>query len=154
MTGLELGPVKALDPFDFRWPDAVESFEGGWSFDVRDAGISHAVRHAVGAREVYGRVRVHTVTWIDGEVQVEGVEADDYPASLSLISRLRRVGRATARRWEDVPAGYQGFDIVEHRREIDAPYSPNCFAVKIRDWAKEGCHGGRDPCARSGNPTA
>lgn len=41
----------------------------------------HRARHGLGAREVYGRIRVHTVTWIDGEVQVEGVEADDYPVS-------------------------------------------------------------------------
>ncbi|HLI38178.1 MAG TPA: hypothetical protein VKV80_12690 [Streptosporangiaceae bacterium] len=90
-------------------------------------------RHGLGAREVFGRLRVHTVTWIDGQVQVEGVEADDYPASRALISRLRRPGRATARTWEEVPAGYEGFEIVEHRREIDAPYSPQCLAVKIRE---------------------
>jgi uncharacterized HhH-GPD family protein len=86
---------------------------------------------------------VHTVTWINAEVQVEGVEADDYPASQALVSRLRRPGRATARTWADVPVGYDGFEIVEHRREIDAPYSPNCLAVKIREddlaaWALHG----------------
>jgi hypothetical protein len=32
-----------------------------------------------------------------------------------------------------VPTGYEGFEIVEHRREIDAPYSPQCLAVKIRE---------------------
>ncbi|MGH3303967.1 MAG: endonuclease III domain-containing protein [Streptosporangiaceae bacterium] len=74
---------------------------------------------------------------------MEGVEADDYPASQALISRLRRPGRATARTWADVPPGYEGFEIVEHRREIDAPYSPQCLAVKIREddlasWALHG----------------
>jgi len=33
---------------------------------------------------MYGRWRVHTVTWLDREVQVEGVEAGDYPASRAL----------------------------------------------------------------------
>jgi hypothetical protein len=71
------------------------------------------------------------------------VEADDYPSSQALISRLRRPGRATARTWEEVPADYDGFEIVEHRREIDAAYSPQCLAVKIREddlasWALHG----------------
>ncbi len=55
------------------------------------------------------------------------------PASPALISRLRRSGRATARTWRDIPAGYDGFAIADHRREIDAAYSPRCLAVKIRE---------------------
>ncbi len=44
---------------------------------------------------------------------------------------------------EQVPAGYEPFEIVEHRREIDAAYSPFCLAVKIREddiasWALHG----------------
>lgn len=133
MVDVELTSRTTTGPFDFRWPDGTEAFESGWSFNVRIGGVSHSARHGVGGRVVYGRMRVHTVTWIDGEVQVEGVEADDYPTSQALISRLRRNGRATARTWEEIPAGYGGFDIVEHRREIDAPYSPQCLAVKIRE---------------------
>jgi uncharacterized HhH-GPD family protein len=141
MTDAQMGAVTRINPFEFRWPDGTESFEGGWSFEARIGGRSLQVRHGIGAREVYGRIRVHTVTWINGEVQVEGVEADDYPASQALISRLRRPGRAAARTWDEVPAGYDGFKIVEHRREIDAPYSPSCLAVKIREddlasWAR------------------
>jgi uncharacterized HhH-GPD family protein len=130
---IELAAVKELEPFDFRWPDGIESFEGGWSFEASIAGTQHAGRHGIGARDVYGRIRVHTVTWMDRQVQVEGVEADDYPSSQALISRLRRPGRATARRWEEIPAGYQSFEIVDHLREIEAPYSPRCLAVKIRE---------------------
>src|SRR4051812_42219428 len=125
---LKILTVEKLAPFDFRWPDGTESFETGWSYDVQIDGERHAVRHGLGARTVYGRVRVHTVTWLDGQVQVEGVEADDNPASQALISRLRRLDRKTARSWEEVPAGYSGFTIVDHRpparrREIEAPYS-------------------------------
>ena len=119
----------------------IESFERGWSFDARIAMRDFPVGTALATREVYGRMRVHTVTWIAGEVQVEGVEADDYPSSQALISRLRRPGRTNARTWEQIPAGYDGFEIVEHRREIDAPHSPRCMAVKIREddlasWAR------------------
>ena len=132
-TAIEILGVEETGPFDFRWPEGVESFESGWSFRVRIDRKIHRARHGLGAREVYGRVRVHTVTWIDGEVQVEGVEADDYPVSQALISRLRRPGRATARTLDEVPIGYKEFEIVEHRREIEAPYSPQCLAVKIRE---------------------
>jgi uncharacterized HhH-GPD family protein len=131
MMTVALGPITRLQPFSFRWPDDTEDFETGWSLTARIDGRSHNVKHGLGAREVYGRIRVHTVTWLDGEVQVEGVESDDYPTTQALISRLRRPGRATVRSWTDVPAGYDGFTIVEHRREIDAPYSPQCLAVKI-----------------------
>jgi len=130
---IEILAIEKHAPFDFRWPEGTKSFETGWSFALRANGRRHTARHGLGAREVYGRLRVHTVTRIDGEVQVEGVEADDYPASRALISRLRRPGRATARTWEEVPTGYEGFEIVDHRREIDAPYSPQCLAVKIRE---------------------
>ena len=133
MEVVELITVKKLGPFNFRWPNGIEEFEDGWSFDARIAGVRFSGRHGIGAREVYGKMRVHTVTWIGGEVQVEGVEADDYPSSQALISRLRRPGRAFAHTWDQIPAGYDGFEIVEHRREIDAPYSPQCLAVKIRE---------------------
>ena len=130
---VEILAVEPVAAFEFRWPEGTEAFEGGWLVDACIGGRRHKVRHGLGARPVYGRERVHTVTWVDGEVQVEGVEADDYPVSQSLVSRLRRPGRKTARTWEEVPAGYEGFEIVEHRREIDAPYSPQCLAVKIRE---------------------
>ena len=133
MTTYELGPISNIGPFSFRWPDGTEDFEAGWQFGARIEGRSHEIKHGLGAREVYGRIRVHTVTWLDGQVQVEGVEADDYPTSQAVISRLRRPGRATVRTWADVPAGYDDFSIVEHRREIDARYSPRCLAVKIRE---------------------
>jgi uncharacterized HhH-GPD family protein len=138
---VEILATKKLASFEFRWPGGTEFFEDGWSLQIRANGKRHTARHGLGAREVYGRLRVHTVTWIDGEVQVEGVEADDYPVSQALISRLRRPGRATARTLDEVPIGYEGFEIVEHRREIEAPYSPQCLAVKIREddlvsWAR------------------
>ena len=96
MVAVEVSSVRRLDPFEFRWPDAVEAFEGGWAYTVVINGARRKVKHGLGARVVYGRPRVHTVTWIDGEVQVEGVEADDYPVSQALLSRLRRAGRAFA----------------------------------------------------------
>ena len=134
MTGaVEILAAEPIGPFEFRWPDATEAFEGGWLANARIGRSQHKVRHGIGTCTSYGRERVHTVTWVDGAVQVEGVEADDYPASQALISRILRLDRKTARTWEEVPAGYEGFEIVEHRREIDDRYSPYCLAVKIRE---------------------
>lgn len=123
--------VVELDPFDFRWPENLEHFEGGWGFRVEVDGTTHRVRHGLGGREVYGRERVHTVTWLDGKVQVEGVEADDYPTSGALLSAVRRHDLKLARDHREVPPGYDGFLLVSHRREIDAKWSRNCLAVKI-----------------------
>jgi uncharacterized HhH-GPD family protein len=131
MSEVAIVSRNRLEPFSFRWPDGTEQFETGWECEVTIDGATHRLRHGVGEREVYGRLRVHTVTWLDREVQVEGVEADDYPTSQALISRLRRPGRATVRTFDEIPAGYDGFEIVQHRAEIDAPYSPTCLAVKV-----------------------
>ena len=79
------------------------------------------------------RWRVHTVTWLDREVQVEGVEADDYPASRALISQLKHADKKVVRNLADAPQGYEGIELVDHRSEIDAKYSPYCIAVKIRE---------------------
>jgi hypothetical protein len=93
MPDVKVSHVNHLGPFEFRWPEGREAFEGGWAYTAEIGGARHAIRHGLGAREVYGRIRVHTVTWIGGEVQVEGVEADDYPVTQSLLSR-RHAGRA------------------------------------------------------------
>lgn len=130
---IEISAVEEIGPFEFRWPNGVEKFETGWTARAVIGGKPHKVRHGLGVRTVYGRERVHTVTWLDGTVQVEGVEADDYPVSQALISQLRRAGRATARTPDQVPAGYDEFDRVEHRHEIEARYSPRCLAVKIKE---------------------
>jgi uncharacterized HhH-GPD family protein len=154
---VEIRSVAKLPPFSFRWPVGIEQFEGGWSFQARVGGRVHNLRHGLGAREVYGRLRVHTVTWLDGGVQVEGAEADDYPTTAALISRLLRPGRATARTLEEVPDGYEGFEIVEHHREIEARYSPWCRAVKIREddlasWALHAWLRSQLPRKAAGSP--
>jgi uncharacterized HhH-GPD family protein len=133
MTALEfsLSAIVELGPSTFRWPGGVEEFESGWQFDLDADGSVHRVVHRLGGREVYGRYRVHTVTWLDGEVQVEGVEADDYPTSRALLSLLRHDGRTHIRDYAEIPDDYDGFEVVRHRIEIEAPHSPNSLAVKI-----------------------
>lgn len=134
--------VESLGPFSFRWPDGEEQFEGGWAYDLKVSGEIHKLRHGIGGRVVYGRWRVHTVTWVDGEVQVEGVEADDYPSTSALLSGMRRADKSFVRTLEGVADDYAGFEIVDHRREIDAKGSRNILAVKVRqdDLAGWGLH--------------
>lgn len=149
--------VRQIDGFDFRWPDATEQFESGWTFQLSVEGGTHDVRHGVGGREVYGRERVHTVTWIDGEVAVEGVEADDYPSSGCLISLLRHPDKTIIRAREDVPSDYDDFVVVDHRQEIEAKWSRNGLAVKIpedtlRAWGVHAWLRRRQKSAPTANP--
>jgi uncharacterized HhH-GPD family protein len=100
---------------------------------------------------VYGRWRVHTVTWLDREVLVEGVEADDYPVTRGLLSQLKHGDKKVVRELAGVPAGYERFELVEHRHEIDAKYAPYCIAVKIRedDLLAWGVHAWLRMCQRT-----
>lgn len=133
MIDAEVVDLQLTGPFKFRWPEGYEEFENGWDLQLTVAGERHKVRHGVGGRKVYGRWRVHTVTWLDREVQVEGVEADDYPVTRSLLSQLKHADKKVVRDLSGVPAGYERFKLVEHRREVDAKYAPSCIAVKIRE---------------------
>lgn len=137
----ELRDVRPLGPFEQRWPDATERFERGWEAILIHDGRRRRFRHGLGRRKVYGRERMHTVTWLDGKPVCEGVGVDDHERSRALLSRIRRPDGRLARTREEIPPGYEGLDVVSHRDEIAAPYSPHGLAVKLREddlgsWAK------------------
>jgi len=121
-----------ISAFDYRWPDATEFFDYGWEGRCATPRGESSFRHGVGSREVYGRVRVHTVTWIDGAPVVEGVAADDYPVTRALMSLVKLPDGSMARTPADVPGGYGEFRVVDHSAEIQAPYTRRGMAVKIR----------------------
>lgn len=159
-TDVVSGP-RETGPFDYRWPDQTERFSRGWEAEVRDrAGKPRRVRYGLGAREVYGRDRAHSVTFLDGQPIVEGVAADDYEDSRCLVSALKRADRRLARRAEDVPAPYAGMPLVDHHRvEIEAPYSRDGVAVKLRDddvlgWASYALAREEVRDAEAGQPVA
>ncbi|MEW6059903.1 MAG: hypothetical protein AB1551_07190, partial [Actinomycetota bacterium] len=138
---LELRNIRQTGPFEFRWPVDTESFDHGWEGTVVVEGRRRRFRHGIGARDVYGRQRVHSVTWLDGQPVVEGVEADDYGQSGALLCRIKGPDRKMARAPAEIPPGHEGFEIVVHRDEIDAPYSPWGLAVKVPEddlesWAR------------------
>jgi hypothetical protein len=118
--------------FEWRWPSGnVEHFDCSWCGRIAIDGADFQFRHSLGHRHVYGKTRVHSVTWLAGAPMVEGVEADDYRYSHALISRLLRDDKKHARTSADIPSFYDKFLIVDHRSEISARYSPRSFAIKI-----------------------
>jgi uncharacterized HhH-GPD family protein len=123
--------LHQIGPFEYRWPDATENFASGWEGTAQWGGREWRFRHGVGERLVYGRHRVHTVTWLEGQPVVEGVAADDYESSRSLLSRVKLPSGEMARLPTEVPSAYRTFEVVNHREEIDAPHSPRGLAVKI-----------------------
>lgn len=140
-TRTTVGSTSELEPFDYRWPAGVEHFTHGWDYTVEAGDQSFRVRHGIGGRDVYGRFRVHSVTWIDGKPMVEGVAPDDYDDSGALLSLLRIAGRAHVRKLTDLPLGYAGFTVVRHSDEIVAKHSPRGLAIKILEddlaaWAR------------------
>src|SRR4051794_22770281 len=120
----ELTRVERVDPFDFRWPQVIEHFTAGWEGVIAGFGGRARFLHGVSERVVYGRPRVHTVTFLDSQPFVEGVEADDYERSRALLSLIKPwEGHRLARQPHDLPEWADNFDVVDHRAEIDAPYS-------------------------------
>lgn len=118
--------------FKWKWPSGtIETFDRSWCGHIAIDGHVFEFRHGLGHRQVYGRNRVHGVTWVRGAPMVEGVEADDYHSSRSLLSLLRRDDKKHARTNADIPKHYDDFLVVDHREEICAPYSPRSFAIKV-----------------------
>lgn len=128
-------------PFRWRWPTDAEEFARGWDLVVRASGGTYRLRHGIGRRLAYGRYRVRTVTWVQNQPTVEGVEADDYNETGGLISVLRLGGRTHVRSRAAIPAGYAGFQVVDHATEIRARYTRHSLAVKLAEddlvgWAR------------------
>jgi uncharacterized HhH-GPD family protein len=78
---------------------------------------------------VYGRSRVHSVTWVEGQPTVESVEADDFNSSGCLLS-LIKVTKRHLRPGDAIPPGYSSFPVVVMADEARGPRS---LAVKLRE---------------------
>jgi hypothetical protein len=104
LPSIRLLTMSALGPFSWRWPATIEHFDRGWAAVATVDGGEFRVRHGVGRRQVYGRSRVHSVTWVEGEPMVEGVEADDFDQSEALLS-LIKVTKRHLRPGDEIPPG-------------------------------------------------
>ena len=124
--------VGELPPFEYRWPATTAQFTGGWHGRVASGSRTLQIEHAIGARDVYGHRRAHTVTFVNGQPSVEGVAADDFERSRALLSLIKLgAGHVLAKEPSQIPVAYRDLEIVSHRNEIDAPYSKRCLALKI-----------------------
>lgn len=130
---VELVNVEPLGSFPYRWPHVVETFDRGWDIVAGVDGETVQARHGLGEREVYGRRRVHSVTFLRGKPVVEGVAADDHASSGALLSLIEGPDRRLVRRAEDLPCGYEGLHVVDHASEIQAPSTRRGLAVKVRE---------------------
>jgi hypothetical protein len=72
MIAAEIVDVRDIEGFSFKWPTGVEEFEDGWIYLLKISGHTRHARQGLGSRPAYGRQRVHTVTGLDGNAEVEG----------------------------------------------------------------------------------
>lgn len=126
--------IAPVAPFSFRWPEETEEFGQGWDFTAAVGSLSLTLRHGLGRRVVFGRSRVHSVTWIGKHPTVEGNAADDYLTSRCLISQLKRRGEMRLIRLaSDVPPVYNDFQVVKYHKEMVAPRVPDSLVLKIKE---------------------
>jgi hypothetical protein len=125
------GPVDVPWPSERGRPSVVEHFPGGWDVVTTLGDRNHRLRHVLGYRVAYGRLRRRSLTMVHGNVETEGVEADDYTRTRGLLSLLRHPGGTHVRSKSELPGGYVGFLVVRHHDEILAPGSPESLAVKL-----------------------
>ncbi len=128
---IRLISASALGSFSWRWPEEIEHFERGYAALVRFQGSEFRIRHGISRRTAYGRLRLHSVTWVENNPTVEGVEADDFAHSQSLLS-LIKVTKRHLRPTDPLPPEYSGFIVGVMSEEAAGRYSPRSLAVKIR----------------------
>jgi hypothetical protein len=136
---VDLGPaarsrlvsVSEIGPFSWPWPEGTETYDRGWAAVADVDGIEFRLRHGIARRDTFGRTRLKSVTWVEGEVFAEGTEADDFDQSESLVS-LIKITKKHLRPGDNVPPEYAGFVIVVFAEEVVGPYSYGSLAVKQR----------------------
>lgn len=133
----KLVSITEIGPFSWRWPEGIEHYDYGWLAIAEIGGRELHIRHGIGRRDAFGRSRMRSVTWVEGEVAVEGVEADDSAASQSLLS-LIKITKKHLRPGDGVPAEYASFPIAVFSDEVRGPHSFNSLAVKLRQDDLEG----------------
>ena len=140
---MSISDVKETGIFVYRWPTLREEFFRSWEYKVETPGGKWWIRHGLSYRDVFGKKRVHSVTFVDRAPLVEGAESDDYLDSHALVSVVKTSSRKDARTSGDVSSLYFGFDVVWHNDEITGPNSRSSLAVKIKEddlglWALHG----------------
>lgn len=81
------------------------------------------------------------MTWIDGEVQVEGAETEDYRDTRLLASVIKPNGKRHLGPLDRIPSGYQDFAVHPFNAVVVGPNAFRSRAVVIREddheaWAR------------------
>lgn len=100
---VSISEVRESGPFKYRWPDLVEEFHRSWEYVVEHSGRRVRVKHGLSYRHVFGRRRVHSVTFVNGAPLVKGAECDDYAESSCLVSLVKSSSRKDVRSHRELP---------------------------------------------------
>ena len=111
--------TSVIGPFSWRWPEGVETYERGWVAIVDMDGAEFGIRHWIGRRDTFGRSRLRSVTWVGGEPLVEGLEADDFDQSQSLLS-LIKITKKHLRPEDEVPPNTRASGSQSWRTRLSA----------------------------------
>lgn len=84
LENVSLGPPVPCDPIDVHWPTNDEHFAEGWNVEAVVGEKTLPLRHFLGHRVAYGRLRRRSITYVRNNVEVEGDAADDYPRTQGL----------------------------------------------------------------------
>jgi hypothetical protein len=131
LSDVQFGEPSHTGPVTVPWPAGTEHYPDGWNLVAKAAGRSLPIRHLLGHRVAFGRLRRRTLTLVRDTVEVEGVESNDYARTRGHLSLLRHPDGTHVRSRSELPGGYDGFLVVWHHEEILEPRSPQSLAVKL-----------------------
>ena len=142
-AGIFLDNLHETGEWNYVWPKVSERFSRSFVGELHIGEAVYDFRHAIGERYVFGNLRTHTVTFLNGRPVVEGAGCDDFRISKSLVSFIRGDGGYLLDSRDDMPTTYREFDVVFQKDEIASPDAKDALAVKIREddvahWALHG----------------
>jgi uncharacterized HhH-GPD family protein len=135
---IQLENIHPIASFTFRWPDSTEAFDHGWEATIVAGELRHRVRHGIDELVLFGSLRPHSVTFLDGKPAVEAAAEDTYEQTRKLVSLIKGADGRDVRERTDLPAGYEKFDICRQKDAIDAPHARSSLAVRLAEDDLEG----------------
>ena len=135
---IQLENIHPIASFTYRWPDSTEAFDHGWEATIVAGELRHHLRHGIDKLVLFGSLRPHSVTFLDGKPAVEAAAEDAYEQSRKLVSLIKGADGRNVRERTDLPAGYEGFDICRQKDAIDAPPARSSLVVRLAEDDLEG----------------
>jgi MoxR-like ATPase len=127
---IELSEPSPAEPFSHRWPGGDrEAFPRAWEAHGTVEGKPVLVRYGLGSRRVFGRDRVHSVVFVNGQPVLEGAGTDDYEDTRFLAAILKLPNGRHAREPQEIPTEYQHVPVRQTADVIQGP--PRLRALSI-----------------------